>query len=181
MANLIFGRRLLLRMAVTSSIAGPLGMRAAARSFLIYWGTYTEGGGQYGNGDSKGIYVSRLDTGTGKLTTPELAAESPNPSWLVTHPNRRYLYAVNERMESGGKVPTGEVSAFSIDSKTGKLTFINRVSSKGGQPCHICTDKTGRMAMVANWYTGSTAAYQLATMVYGQHGGIPDRPPWRTR
>jgi len=168
MANRKFGRRELLRMAaISQALSLPLDLRASAKSFLVYWGTYTEGGGQFGNGESKGIYVSRMDAGTGKLTNPELAAESPNPSWLVIHPNRRYLYAVNERLETGGKVPPGEVSAFSIDHKTGKLTSINRVPSRGGQPCHISTDKTGRMAMVANWYTGSTAAFPI-----GRHGEL---------
>jgi 6-phosphogluconolactonase len=108
-----------------------------------------------------------MDAASGKLTNPELAAESPNPSWLVIHPNQRYLYAVNERLKAGVKVPPGEVSAFSIDPKTGKLTFLNRVLSRGGQPCHICTDKTGKMAMVANWYTGSTVSFPI-----GRHGEL---------
>ncbi len=158
-------RRDLLRMAAGSAV--PAVLRAASKTFLVYWGTYTEGGGQFGNGDSKGIYVSRMDAGTGKLTQPELAAESPNPSWLTFHPNQRYLYAVNERMDAGGKVGAGEVSAFSIDRKTGKLTLINRVPSRGGQPCHISIDRTGVMAMVANWYTGSTAGFPI-----GRHGEL---------
>ena len=165
MRNRIFIRRDLLRMAAAPALLS--GLRAGARTTLVYWGTYTEGGGQFGNGDSKGIYVSRMDAATGKLSEPELAAESPNPSWLVIHPNRRYLYAVNERLEAGGKVGPGEVSSFSIDHATGKLTAINRVPSRGGQPCHICTDKTGAMAMVANWYTGSTAGFPI-----GRHGEL---------
>ena len=154
-------RRDILRMGAASVLPVATAVRAQAKSFLVYWGTYTEGGGQYGNGDSKGIYFSRMDAGTGKLTKPELAAESPNASWLVLHPNHRYLYAVNERVEDGGKVLPGEVSAFSIDPNMGKLAFINRVPSGGGQPCHIATDTTGRMAMVANWSTGSTAALPI--------------------
>ncbi|HEY2013406.1 MAG TPA: beta-propeller fold lactonase family protein, partial [Bryobacteraceae bacterium] len=167
MTNPKFGRRELLQMAAFSAAGGAFNLRAAPKAYLVYWGTYTEGGGQFGNGDSKGIYVSRMDAASGKLTTPEPAAESPNPSWLTIHPNRRYLYAVNERMEAGGKVLPGEVSAFSIDHKTGKLTFINRVQTKGGQPCHVATDKTGKMAMVANWYTGSAAGFPI-----GSHGEL---------
>jgi 6-phosphogluconolactonase len=158
------------------STALPWRSIAAAKSYLVYWGTYTEGGGQFGSGESKGIYLSRLENG--KLTVPELAAESANPSWLVIHPNRRYLYAVNERMEAGGKVLPGEVSAFSIDRKSGKLTSINRVPSRGGQPCHICTDRSGRMAMVANWQTGSAAAFPIGrngelgeSTAFAQHAG----------
>jgi 6-phosphogluconolactonase len=184
--GLRFTRRDLLRMAAASPFF-PL--RAAAKSYFVFWGTYTEGGGQYGNGDSKGIYVSRMDAATGKLSEPELAAENPNPSWIAIHPNRRYLYAVNERMAAGGKVLPGEASAFAIDRRTGKLTSINRVETRGGQPCHIAIDKTGRMAMVANWATGSTAAFPIgkrgelgASTSFSQHEGersgapAPGRP-----
>jgi 6-phosphogluconolactonase len=132
---------------------------AGEKSFLVYWGTYTEGGGQFGNGESKGIYFSRMEAG--QLSQPELAVETPNPSWLTVDPGQRHLYAVNERLEAGGKVLPGEVSAFAIDQKTGKLTPINRVPSRGGQPCHICTDRSGRMAMVANWESGSAAAFPI--------------------
>jgi 6-phosphogluconolactonase len=102
------GRRDILRMAAARVLPIATTLRAQAKSFLVYWGTYTEGGGQFGNGDSKGIYFSRMAADTGKLTRPELAAESPNPSWLVLHPDRRYLYAVNERMEDDGKVLPGK-------------------------------------------------------------------------
>jgi len=59
--NAIFGRRDLLRLALAV---------AASKSRSVYWGTYTEGGGQYGNGASKGIYISRMDPETGRLTAP---------------------------------------------------------------------------------------------------------------
>ena len=172
------GRRDVLRMAAAPVLPMAATLRAQAKSFFVYWGTYTEGGGQFGNGDSKGIYVSRMDAGTGELTAPELAAESPNPSWLALHPNQRYLYAVNERMGNDGKLLPGVVSAFSIDPKTAKLTFLNRMPSRGGQPCHIATDTAGRMAFVANWYTGSTAAFPIGrngelgkSTAFSQHQG----------
>jgi 6-phosphogluconolactonase len=162
-ATYSFGRRHFLRMAgiPTALWMNSAPIVAASKSLLIYWGTYTEGGGQFGDGTSKGIYVSRMDAQTGRLTEPELAAESPNPSWLTLHPTQRYLYAANERVGADGKIGPGEVSAFSINPKSGKLTEINRVGSQGGQPCHICTDKTGKMVVVANWYTGSVAAFPI--------------------
>ncbi len=55
----------------------------------VYFGTYTDG-------TSKGIYVSGLDTASGRLTEPELAVEAVNPSFLAVHPSGRFLYAVNE-------------------------------------------------------------------------------------
>jgi hypothetical protein len=59
-----------------------------AKEFLVYIGTYT-------GGKSKGIYVSRLDPASGRLSAPELAAEAVSPSFLAIHPNRRFLYAAN--------------------------------------------------------------------------------------
>lgn len=130
------------------------------RQYLVYWGTYTAGGPRYGTGESKGIYVSRFDSATGKVTAPELAAETPNPSYLAVHPNSRFLYSVNEHIDPSGKT-MGEVSAFSIDRQSGKLAELSRVSARGGMPCHICTDRSGRTVAVANWSTGSMAAFPI--------------------
>ena len=121
--------------------------------YFVYRGTYTAGGPQFGTGESKGIYVSRFDSGTGNLSAPELAAESENPSYLALHPTRRCLYSVNEIDPNGTAI--GYVSAFQVDSRSGKLAPMNRASTKGGMPCHLNADKTG-----ASWQrqTGQPAA-----------------------
>ena len=120
---------------------------------LVFFGTYT-------GAKSKGIYVSRIDPATGRLTAPELAAESVNPSFLAVHPNRRFLYAVNELGEYNGK-PGGAVSAFAIDARAGKLTLLNQQSSGGGGPCHLVVDKAGRNVLVANYGGGSVAVLPI--------------------
>src|SRR3954468_15214010 len=74
---------------------------APAKQYLVYWGTYTSSNPRFGTGESKGIYFSRFDCATGKLSTPELAVESDNPSYLCIHPTQRYLYAVNEMDKNG--------------------------------------------------------------------------------
>ena len=155
-----FRRDLLLSAAGSLPFFKARRASAAARQYLVYWGTYTAGGTRYGTCDSKGIYVSRFDAVTGSLSAPALAAETANPSYLAIHPLQRFLYAVNEHIDPTGKV-MGEVSSFSIDRQTGKLTELNRVSSRGGMPCHICTDQSGKVLAVANWSTGSTAAFPI--------------------
>jgi 6-phosphogluconolactonase len=130
----------------------PLVSAAAKREFFVYIGTYTRK-------NSKGIYVARFDAGSGKLAPLELAAEVPNPSFVALHPKGTFLYAVSE-MGSGGK--EGAVSAFSIDKATGKLAFLNRQSSRGGGPCHLNVDKTGRMLVVVNYNTGGVASLPVA-------------------
>lgn len=122
---------------------------------IMYVGTYTRA-------PSKGIYAFRLHA-NGELTpigAAGLAAETENPSFLAVHPNQRFLYAVNEVSRYGGQ-EAGSVSAFAIDGATGALTLLNRVSSRGGGPCHLSIDATGRWLFVANYGGGSVAAFPL--------------------
>ncbi len=65
-----------------------------------------------------------LDSRTGTLGTPRLAAASPDPSFLAIHPSRQYLYAVNENGLTGHR--GGGVSAFAIDAGQGTLSPLNR-------------------------------------------------------
>jgi 6-phosphogluconolactonase len=53
------------------------------------------------------------------------------------------------------------VSAFAINSGTGKLTFLNEVSSRGAAPCHLVVDKTGKYVLVANYSGGSVAVFPV--------------------
>jgi len=151
-----------------------------AADLKVYLGTYTNKG-------SKGIYLARLDTATGKLSEPELAAEVANPTFLAITPSRKYLYAANEVGNYKGE-RTGSVSAFSIDRATGKLTPINAVSSKGGGPCHVSTDRKGRFCFVANYGGGTVASYAIAkdgrlsdAVTFIQHEGKGANPKRQER
>ncbi len=128
---------------------------ASANEQLVYFGTYT-------GAKSKGIYVSRLDPATGKLTAPELAAETTNPSFLAVHPSKRFIYSVGEVDDGKGK-GNGTVSAFAIEAKTGKLTLLNQQSSGGGGPCHLALDAKGKCVLTANYGSGSVAALPVRT------------------
>src|SRR5690349_14041782 len=127
---------------------------AASGKFLIYVGTYTT------KQSSKGIYVYRFDSSSGQLTSIGLAAESTDPSFLAVHPSGKYLYAVNEVDEFGGQ-KSGAVTAFQIDHKTGLLKALNQQATRGGGPCHISLDKTGKYVFVANYGGGSVAAFPV--------------------
>lgn len=113
-----------------------------------YIGTYTKPGG------SKGIYLLRLNEGTGQLSEPELAAETENPSFLAISKNGKFLYAVNE-------VNDGTVSAFAIEAG-GKLKALNKVKAKGDAPCHLNLDKSGKWMAVANYSSGTASILPVA-------------------
>lgn len=127
----------------------------AHKTYLMYVGTYTAEGST-----SKGIYVYRYDPRNAQVTSIGLAAQTTNPSFLAVHPNRRFLYAVNEVGNYKGE-KSGAVSAFLIDRATGKLTLLNEVASKGADPCYISVDKTGKYVLVANYTGGSVAVFPV--------------------
>jgi len=121
---------------------------ARAADYFVYVGTYT-------SKDSEGIYAWRFHSETGKLSPVGMVAKTINPAFLAVHPNRHFLYAVNE-------TANGSVSAFAMDRATGKLTPLNTVSSRGPGPCHLTLDKTGRCLIIANYSGGSVAAFPVA-------------------
>ena len=123
----------------------------SAADITVFVGTYT-------NAQSKGIYSLQFDDASGKLSAPTLAAESDSPSFLALHPNGRYVYAANEHPSGPANAP-GTVSAFAVDG--GKLKLINIVSSRGGGPCHVAVDRTGHWLFVANYGSGSVAAFPI--------------------
>jgi 6-phosphogluconolactonase len=132
---------------IATRSSGAPAMEGRSSSVLVYIGTYTEG-------SSKGIYLLRLDPASGKVTPLGLAAEAKNPSFLAIHPNHRFLYAVGETNDFGGK-NAGAVLAFAIEPGTGKLHALNEQTSGGGGPCYIVTDRAGKWALVANYGGGS--------------------------
>ena len=126
---------------------------------LVFFGTYT-------GEKSRGIYVSRLNLASGALTTPQLAAETRNPSYLAIHPDATSLYAANEVSRFNGK-DTGSVSAFAVDGTSGMLKPLNQQASGGDGPAHLIVDKNGRNVLVANYGGGSVAVLPI-----GADGGL---------
>ena len=133
---------------LAASAIGLIGLaRASERppdSDLLYVGTYTE------STRSEGIYLVRMDRRSGALRRVGSVAAGPNPSFLAIHPSRRVLYAVNE-------LEKGTVSSFAIARDTGALTRLNQQPSEGGAPCYVSLDRSGRVALVANYAGGSVA------------------------
>jgi 6-phosphogluconolactonase len=72
------------------------------------------------------------------------------------------VYAVSEVADAGNK-PTGAVSAFAVEPKSGKLKFLNQQSSQGAGPCHLVVDSTGKNVLVANYGGGSCAVLPVSS------------------
>jgi 6-phosphogluconolactonase len=143
---------------------------AQAGDFYMYFGTYT--GFKFvshsatigvGESHSKGIYVSRFHAATGEVSEPELAAEIANPSFLTIQPNHRFLYAVSEDPLSLGppRDHASYVSAYAIDSATGRLRLLNTVPTGGTSTCYLSVDKTGKFVLLANFGSGSISVVRV--------------------
>lgn len=124
-----------------------------ADEYWTYFGTYT-------GAKSKGIYAAKFDSRTGKFGAPQLAAEIANPTFLAVHPNGKWLYAIAEVGNFGGK-KSGGIAAYSIDAGSGKLIALNTQASGGAGPCHVFVDSTGKCVLAANYGGGSVIAVPL--------------------
>lgn len=142
-----------------------LPVSASGADFLVYAGTYT-------SGSSRGIYGYRFDPRNARMKPLGLLATVSNPTFLVAHPDNRFLYAVSQ--DTGGSV-----SAFLINPKSGKLSPVNTASSKGDAPCHLALDRSGRWLAVANYGSGSVAILPLRrdggvgeALAFVEHHGV---------
>ncbi|HSR88179.1 MAG TPA: lactonase family protein [Pontiella sp.] len=147
----------------TALAAGMLTTTACAQTSRVYFGT----------SNSKGIYFSDLDTKTGALTPPALAAETTGAGFIAIHPNKHMLYST-------------DIAAFRINSD-GTLTLINKLTPKGRDCCHISIDQTGQCLMAACYGSGSVSAFRIREdgslsdlSSYHQHAGSGDHPQRQT-
>jgi 6-phosphogluconolactonase len=120
---------------------------AQKNSIPFFIGTYTGEG-------SKGVYRSHLDTITGKLSSPEIAATVENPSYLAVSGDNRTLWTVSETDK------TYCLSAFSIDDAM-NLKFINSQSGEGSYSCYISELVPGKWLGSASYGSGLVTFYPL--------------------
>src|SRR5580704_18475822 len=158
----------LLAFSVVLSVPSAGNAPATSSEYFVYFGTYTgftymREGLPAGESHSQGIYVSRFQPATGKVSKPELAAEIVNPAFLAVHPNQRFLYVATEDPASLGPNFDHEsyVSAFVIDPSSGKLHLLNTLPTGGTSTCYLSIDKTGRYLLMANFGSSSVTVSRI--------------------
>ena len=121
--------------------------------YYLYVGAYTQG-------EDEGIAIYRFNTSDGNLEYISTEAGVVNPSYLAISEDKKLLLAVNEVGEFDG-MPSGALSAFTIDQQTGLLKFINQVPTGGGAPCYVSMDKASKYALAANYSGGNVAIFPV--------------------
>ena len=132
-------------------------------------------------GASAGIQAFAFNGKTGALKPLHRTTDVQNPFFLAISKNKQFLYAIDAK--TFGDPGDEFVAAYSIEGRTGRLKRINQQTSRGTASCYLDVDATGRTVVVANYSSGSVAAFptradgslgEIASFV--QHSGSSVNP-----
>lgn len=123
-----------------------------SNDLIVYVGAYTQKL-SFVDGIAQGISVFKFDSQIGKLISIGELSAGVNPTFLALSPDQNFLYAVNEVPQGSGA--HGWVSAFGIDPLGRNLSFLNRQSTQGFSPCHLCITRDGKFVLAANYESGN--------------------------
>jgi len=127
--------------------------------------------GSYSESEQPGIHAFRFDDATGTLMACGSFAGIANPTFLVVHPSRRWLYAVSE-MSQQQDGASGSVWAFRFERQPWTIQPMNHRPSGGDLPCHLQLDSSGKWLLVSNYGAGNVAV--LPVLADGSLGEMTD-------
>jgi 6-phosphogluconolactonase len=136
----------------------------------------------YVSADQPGIHAFTFDATSGVLTPRGSYAGIAAPSFLIAHPNGRWLYAVSETSQQDGQ--PGTVWALRVSSsESWSIEPLNHQASGGDWPCHLAIDATGRWLIASNYASGSVSVLPIlddgslgAMTAFIQHRGSGPHP-----
>lgn len=100
-----------------------------------------------------GIDVYRVAPRSANWTHAHHVGGLVNPSFVITDPERRMLYAVHGDSDFA--------SAFAVDAATGALAPLGKAATGGKNGVHLTLAPSGRFLIVANYATGSIATLPI--------------------
>ncbi|HEY6408757.1 MAG TPA: lactonase family protein [Ktedonobacteraceae bacterium] len=127
--------------------------------------------GGYAPVDQPGIHACTFDDATGDLTVRNSFAGIVNPSYLLVHPNGRWLYTVSETSQQKEGAP-GAVWALRCAREPWSMEPINHRMSGGDWPCHLEINATGQWLLVSNYGSGTVSV--LPVLPDGALGEMTD-------
>ncbi|WP_373515453.1 lactonase family protein [Persicitalea sp.] len=102
-------------------------------------------------GAESSITLCELDLTSGKVAVIDTFNNCPGPGYVTLSPDKKNLYSVNQ---------DHTIAAFAV-GEGGALTYLNSQPAEGQNPCHVSVHPSGWMAFLANYGSGSWAAYPL--------------------
>jgi 6-phosphogluconolactonase len=116
--------------------------------------------GSYSPPDKPGVRAFDFDEASGTLTDRGSLPGIANPSYLILHPNMKWMYSVSETAQATDGT-TGGVVALRFDSQSLAAEIVNQQPSGGDWPCHLRLDPTGKWLIVSNYGSGSVGLLPL--------------------
>jgi 6-phosphogluconolactonase len=110
-------------------------------------------------GDQGAIHAFTFDAKAAALKPLHRTPNVLNPFFLAVTPDQKFLYSIYAPT-FGGEQPE-QVAAYRLEGRTGKLSALNRQSTKGTASCYLEVDATGKSVLMANYMTGSVASYGI--------------------
>ncbi len=111
------------------------------------------------NNGSKGIYQSLLDTRSGKLSQPVLAAELGAAGFQVLHPELPVLYSLGS--PSGENLPGIFCYSIKASGEALSLELLNSQPTEAGRGTHLDIDPSGRLLVSAQYGDGTVSVFPV--------------------
>ena len=125
----------------------------------------------YALADELGIHACTFEEDSGELAVHSSFAGIINPSYVLVHPNGRWLYAVSETGQQQEGAP-GAVWALRCTREPWSIEPINHQLSGGDWPCHLEINATGQWLLVSNYGSGTVSV--LPVLPDGALGEMTD-------
>lgn len=109
--------------------------------------------GGYAQPGEVGVSAYAMDLATGRCTIEATCDSLRNPSYLLRHPRKAVLYAVEEVEPVGGLV------ALAVEGDG--LRRLTALPSGGAGPCHLAISPDGRFLLVSHYVGGCLTVFAL--------------------
>ena len=145
-------RRTLLSVVV-GFVLGIAPRGATAQETLLFIAAFAPG-------DEGAIFAYLLELDTGQLKQVHRTTDVEHPFFIALSPDHKFLYSIHAPGEFGGQA-NEQVAAYELVGRTGQLKLLNRQSALGSSACYVDVDATGKTVVLANYSTGSVAAFPV--------------------
>jgi 6-phosphogluconolactonase len=100
-----------------------------------------------------GMLIAEMDEVQTISTLPKDFSGQNTSAEIALHPSGKFLYASNRGHDS--------IALFSVDLKTGKLTFVEHQSTMGRTPRHFAIDPTGHWLIAENQASDTVVMFAI--------------------
>jgi len=137
----------------------------------------------FARGEKGAIRAFHVDPETGRVTAAHETRNVSHAFFLALSSDMKTLYSIESETFGGDDTADEDVVAWRIVDRDGRLERLGHQSCKGTISCYLEADPSGRSLLVANYGTGSVAAFPIkadgslgAAVGFVKHAGSSVNP-----